>query len=59
MKQEELKKVEQELNEEVLNDVNGGGFGLDKDLHIEDTPDPSKGNMPEIGNAPNSQADYL
>lgn len=24
MKQEELKKAEQELNEEVLNDVNGG-----------------------------------
>jgi hypothetical protein len=59
MKQEELKKAEQELNEEVLNDVNGGGFGLGRDLHIEGTPDPSKGNMPEIGDTSDSQADYL
>ena len=56
MKQEELKKAEQELNEEVLNDVNGGHHPKP-----EDAPGaPGNGFMPEIGSdTSDSQAEYL
>ena len=58
MKQEELKKAEQELNEEVLNDVNGGGFPPTKHQKPEDAPGaPYTGNMPEIDNTPDSRKD--
>jgi hypothetical protein len=61
MKQEELKKAEQELNEEVLNDVNGGGgFPATKHQKPEDAPGaPGNGFMPEIGDTSDSQAEYL
>ncbi len=59
MKQEELKKVEQELNEEVLNDVNGGRIPMDH-YKPEDAPGaPGNGFMPEIGDTSDSQAEYL
>lgn len=61
MKQEELKKAEQELNEEVLNDVNGGGFSPTKHQKPEVAPGaPGNGFMPEIGSdTSDSQAEYL
>jgi hypothetical protein len=61
MKQEELKKAEQELNEEVLNDVNGGGAAPDHHHKPAEAPGaPGNGFMPEIGSdTSDSQVEYL